>query len=211
MSEVYFICLTGGPCAGKTSALARLRSHFSQKGFRVYLVPEAATMFWENGCTPTDLGDADRRVTFQTGLMRLQLQLENSFASIAVSNGTRALLLCDRGGMDGKAYMSDDEWGQVLQRVGVSESDVSGGRYDTVVHLVSAADGAPAHYSAHDFRHETVEEAVQTDHRTREVWQNHPRRQIIDNSTDFEGKLTRVVDLVTTVVEKPPVVAHSIQ
>lgn len=38
------ICLTGGPCAGKTTALATLSLHLKQIGYKVLVVPEAATI-----------------------------------------------------------------------------------------------------------------------------------------------------------------------
>ena len=35
--------LTGGPCAGKTTMMAKLTSVLDNKGYRVFSVPEAAT------------------------------------------------------------------------------------------------------------------------------------------------------------------------
>jgi hypothetical protein len=43
------ICLTGGPCAGKTTALATLSLHLKQIGYRVLLVPEAASILMNGG------------------------------------------------------------------------------------------------------------------------------------------------------------------
>ena len=43
------ICLTGGPCAGKTTALATLSLHLKQIGYRVLQVPEAATILMKGG------------------------------------------------------------------------------------------------------------------------------------------------------------------
>jgi len=43
------ICLTGGPCAGKTTALATLNQVLTQLGFKVLQVPEAATMLMKGG------------------------------------------------------------------------------------------------------------------------------------------------------------------
>jgi len=43
------ICLTGGPCAGKTTALAKLNLVLTQLGFKVLLVPEAATLLMKGG------------------------------------------------------------------------------------------------------------------------------------------------------------------
>jgi nucleoside-triphosphatase THEP1 len=38
------IVITGGPCGGKTTILTNFVSIFEARGFRVYCVPEAATM-----------------------------------------------------------------------------------------------------------------------------------------------------------------------
>ena len=46
---IYRICLTGGPCAGKTTALVSIAQVLSQLGFRVLQVPEAATMLMKGG------------------------------------------------------------------------------------------------------------------------------------------------------------------
>ena len=43
------ICLTGGPCAGKTTALVELQVVLNQMGFRVLQVPEAATILMKGG------------------------------------------------------------------------------------------------------------------------------------------------------------------
>jgi nucleoside-triphosphatase THEP1 len=38
------IVVTGGPCGGKTTILTKFAKIFEQRGFRVYTVPEAATL-----------------------------------------------------------------------------------------------------------------------------------------------------------------------
>jgi nucleoside-triphosphatase THEP1 len=40
---LYRICITGGPCGGKTSCMKIIRDHFMSKGFNVFSVPEIAT------------------------------------------------------------------------------------------------------------------------------------------------------------------------
>jgi len=65
------ICLTGGPCAGKTTALATLNQVLTQLGFKVLQVPEAATMLMKGGAMiqthKLKLQDA---VRFQINVMR---------------------------------------------------------------------------------------------------------------------------------------------
>ena len=48
---LYRIVLTGGPCGGKTTALARVSSYLRQRGFEVFTVPEAFTILCSNGLT----------------------------------------------------------------------------------------------------------------------------------------------------------------
>ena len=43
------ILLTGGPCAGKTTALAAISQDLTQLGYKVLVVPEAATMIMKGG------------------------------------------------------------------------------------------------------------------------------------------------------------------
>lgn len=203
LAPCWVIALTGGPCAGKTTALGRLQQHFQAAGLRVYVVPEAATLLWASGCAPADLASSEPRIAFQSALLKLQLQLEESLAAIARANGAPAILLCDRGTMDGKAYLSDDEWREVLSRNQLTEETCQH-RYDCVLHLVTAADGAETHYAAHALRRETSDEAVTVDRRTTTVWSAHPRRHTFDNSTDMEGKLARVLEAVAEAIREPP-------
>lgn len=49
VQEVVRICLTGGPCAGKTTALAELSLVLNQMGYRVLQVPEAASILKKGG------------------------------------------------------------------------------------------------------------------------------------------------------------------
>lgn len=74
------ICLTGGPCAGKTTALTNLSLHLKQIGYRVLLVPEAATILMKGGALIQTPKMTHRdAVDFQINLMRLQMDLEDIF------------------------------------------------------------------------------------------------------------------------------------
>jgi len=43
------ICITGGPCAGKTTLMASVTAEFINYGIKVYTVPEAATLLMKGG------------------------------------------------------------------------------------------------------------------------------------------------------------------
>jgi len=78
------ICLTGGPCAGKTTALAELQLVLNQMGFRVLLVPEAAMILKKGGLNiDARTMTFTQAVRFQKLLMKLQMDLEQIFIDVA--------------------------------------------------------------------------------------------------------------------------------
>ena len=44
LNKLQRICITGGPCAGKTTILTKLTNVLETRGFKVFNVPEAASM-----------------------------------------------------------------------------------------------------------------------------------------------------------------------
>ena len=65
--------LTGGPCAGKTTAIATLSDKLRESGYSVYNVPEAASMIFSSGgdIKVNEFGNDDIVVNFQYYLMML--------------------------------------------------------------------------------------------------------------------------------------------
>lgn len=204
--EIYRIVITGGPCAGKTTAMTMLRERLENAGWRVFTVPEAATMLFHNGASYFDFlkNGTPGVVNFQSQLANLQMRLENTMHDLAVASGMKAVLICDRGVMDGKAYCSDAAtWALVLDTIGHTESQVRDRRYDAVIHLVTAAQGAEKFYTLEQAeggesssRTETAQQARDQDERTVQAWVGHEHLHIIDNSTSFTKKCQRTVDRV---------------
>jgi hypothetical protein len=97
------------------------------------------------------------------------------------------------------------QWQQVLAVNHLVEASLAT-RYDLVLHLVTAADGAAQHYTTANnlARTETPAEAVALDQRFQAAWGRHPsvERVVVDNSTDFAGKVKRSVEAVVACVEK---------
>jgi len=206
--QIFSIVLTGGPCAGKTTALDRLSAYLRERGYRVFTVPEAATMLFSNGVFFSDIAAEDKLINFQTTLISTQISLEDKFRDLAANTDETCVLICDRGACDGKAYLTPEGWKTVLANMGVSnEGLIREGRYDAVLHLVTAAKGAEPFYSlvSNDTRTESVTEACKLDEKTQQAWMGHPRHCVFDNenNTNFEQKMRRVVDTVAKVVGLP--------
>ena len=187
---------TGGPCGGKTTSLERVRAFLGQYGIRVYVVPEAATMMWTNGIAPTDMKNGDDWVNFQATLMRLQFHLEDLFYTMAEKTGKKSVILCDRGAMDGKAYVDDETWEKIMDTNGVQQMDICDSRYNAVFHLVTAAKGAEKNYSneTNSTRRESAEEARVLDQNILKAWMSHPKQIVFGNTnTTFEQKMSKLI------------------
>ncbi|MBV7332387.1 AAA family ATPase [Chloroflexi bacterium TSY] len=205
---VYRIVLTGGPCGGKTTALSHLSERISALGYNVYLVPEVPTMLFEGGITLDNLTPL-QRVSLSDKMLTLIQNLEDSFMEMAQLDGKPAVVICDRGVMDVQAYLPANDWEMLLDehrwRDRWREEDISERRYDAVIHMMTAAEGAEEFYtlSGNEARYETPDEARAVDLRLRDAWKNHPQLTVIDNSTSFEQKIRRVVATVCQVLDIP--------
>lgn len=108
---IYKICLTGGPCAGKTTSLNSLNQRLTEFGYKIFCVPEAATLLNNGGAILDNSNQTiEKQVRFQINLIKTQITLEDIFFDIALSSGEKCLVLCDRGTLDGSAYISRHAW-----------------------------------------------------------------------------------------------------
>lgn len=146
--HIFRICLTGGPCAGKTTAIASIKQDLTQLGVKVLVVPEAATILMKGGAFIVSTGFTEAQgLLFQKTLMRLQVALEDSFIEIArLSTGNDVVILIDRGLMDGSAYVSRSQWQALMDDMQTSTLEIRDNRYEAVIHLMTAADGAAEFY-----------------------------------------------------------------
>lgn len=200
--EITKIVITGGPCAGKTTAMSWIQSNFTKLGYTVLFVPETATELITGGVAPWTCGS---NVEYQKCQMKLQLEKEKIFEQGAVSMPVdKVLIVCDRGALDNKAYMTDLDFSCVLDALGCNEVELRD-NYDAVFHLVTAAKGAEQFYTTanNTARTETVEQAAALDDKLIAAWTGHPHLRIIDNATDFEDKLKRLVAEISSFLGEP--------
>jgi CYTH domain-containing protein len=201
---VYRIVFTGGPCGGKTTSLSAVTDRLEGLGFQVYRVPEAATLLLGGGVGVRG-ASPDQVLGIQAQMLRVIMTLEDAFHAIARSTGRRSVLLCDRGAMDVSAYLPPSAWTALLNEHDWTVVGLRDRRYEAVLHLVTAADGAEAFYTTENnaVRSETPAQARLLDQRVRDAWLGHPRLRVIDNSTDFARKVQRVTAAVCQVVGVP--------
>lgn len=197
------IALTGGPCGGKTTSIDTIVEEFGEKGYRVLIVPEAATILINMGIKPFGENRIDS-VEFQRYVIDLQLKLESYAEKIANSSSKPTIILCDRGIMDDKAYVEKEEFIELLKEKNLTQFEVMN-YYDLVIHLVTAANGKEEFYTLDNntARSETPEEAREKDRKTLDAWLGHDNLKIIGNSTDFKTKIANVVKEVYSMINSP--------
>ena len=208
MKEIKKIVLTGGPCAGKTTALVKIVDYFSNYGYKVFTIPEVPTLYSQAGwnfLTP------NRKLYYEgeRAILETQLALEDMFMRMAEVCTKPTLIVCDRGTMDISAYMTPEMWEDITAKAGTDTNQLRA-RYDAVLHLVSAADGAEKYYTTatNATRYEQMNEeglriARELDKKVVNAWTGHPHLRVINNNDDFQAKLNRVLKEIANVLGLP--------
>lgn len=204
------IVLTGGPCAGKTTVLAKLEQDLTEKGYKVFVVPESATELIKSGIRPTDENGIGL-YEFQKQLLIYQLQKEMLYERVAnIFPSNKIVIIYDRGLLDNKAYVADNEFTNILKYVDkhlnieLNETNIVD-RYDMVLHLVTSALGYSNNYTLENnkARTETKEEAIKVDRRTLSCWGIHPNLQVINSSDNFDEKIDNVLNTIHNFLGNP--------
>jgi predicted ATPase len=177
------VVLTGGPGAGKTATLELIRrASFCE---HVQILPEAAGIVFGGGF-PRRSDTAARRAA-QRAIFHIQRELED-----AAGGRNAAIVLCDRGTVDGAAYWPgpDDFFAEVRTTLADELR-----RYDAVIHLRTPPLGNGYNHQ-NPLRTESAVEAAEVDRRILGIWETHPRRFVVEATPDFLVKAARVLALM---------------
>lgn len=176
------VVLTGGPGAGKTAVLELVHYYFCR---HVHVLPESAGILFGGGF-PRGRSALARR-SAQRAIYHVQRELE-----AASGESDAALLLCDRGTVDGMAYWPGPD--DLYASVGTSRLEELG-RYDAVIHLRTPA-ATNGYNHNNPLRVETAPEAAAIDLRIAEAWSGHPRVHIVDSATNFLAKARQALAIL---------------
>lgn len=204
--NIWVFGITGGPCGAKDNGIAYLVEKLTGRDYKVLVKPEEATKLILNGVRPWDK-ELDP-VGFQQGVLIDTLCQEQCFLSAAVAYrnaGRKVIVLCNRGTMDGAAYLGRNQFSAMLELNKLTPAELCEQRYHAVIHLRTAALGAEQYYQLgnNKARTESLEEARVLDEKTLAAWQRHPHLRIIDNSTGIDGKLHRLFVEICSVIGDP--------
>lgn len=200
--SVSKIVLTGGPCSGKTSALEHIIKEVEKTGYKVFFVPEVVTGLTVMGASPQVSVSI---IEYEKRVLDAQLFLEETIEQLAKNtDADKVLIVCDRGTMDIEAYIGKEMFGEVMSLAGTNSVQLKDD-YDAVFHMVTTAYGAEEYYTLENnaARTEGIEAARELDDKLVNAWVGHPHLRIIDNSTDFQGKIDRLLKEILSFLGEP--------
>ena len=184
------IALTGGPGAGKSAVLDVIRRSFCR---HVVVLPEAASILFQGGFPRHET--AAGRAGTQRAIYRVQDEMER----IALEEQEAAVILCDRGTVDGLAYWPeprDTFWSAVGTN---HRAELS--RYVAIVHLRTPA-GTQGYDHSNPVRRESPQEAAVLDARVLDVWSEHPNRSIVYAEETFAQKVQATLEAVRSALPR---------
>lgn len=199
--RIEMIVITGAPCAGKTTALGVVKREIEALGWKVLTVAETATELKNGGVTPWECAGG----VFQRCRLKLQHEKEEAYLRAAASmDCERVLIVCDRGALDTRCYVSAEQFAEAAASLGESETSLRD-RYGAVFHLVTAAKGAPGAFVTGEgtVRRETPEEATAFDEKSIAAWCGHPHLRIIGCEENFEDKTAHLVKEIKAYLGEP--------
>lgn len=177
------VVLTGGPGGGKTAVLEMARRYFCQ---HVAIMPEAASIVFGGGFPRTSTPKGQRAA--QRAIFHVQRALETA----ALENHQSAVILCDRGTLDGLAYWPGSR-ASFFGEFGTSlEAELA--RYSAVIHVEVPA--LAWGYEKNRVRREDVGQARQIDQRIGRAWREHPRVMTVGAQAGFLDKLACAIELL---------------
>lgn len=177
------IVLTGGPGAGKTAVLELIRQSFC---VHVKVLPEAAGIIFGGGFPRWN--GIDLRMAAQRAIFYVQRELET-----AADAENSAIVLCDRGTVDGAAYWPGEQEGFFSSLSTTLDEQLR--RYHCVIHLRTPSPSA-GYNRSNPLRVETAEEAAAIDARIAGLWAPHPRLFVVEASADFLTKATSALEVL---------------
>jgi len=184
------IVVTGGPGAGKTAVLELVRRSLCE---HVVVLPEAAGILFAGGFPRRESTPARRAA--QMAIFHVQRALE----MLAVADANTALVLCDRGTLDGLAYWPSGT-DSYCEAVGTTKAQELA-RYDAVLHL-RTPELENGYHQMNPLRIESASQAQAIDERIADAWAGHPRRVVIPATRDFMAKAASAVAAIQA--EVPP-------
>lgn len=181
MDHISKIVLSGGPSGGKSRAIKMLIPKLNEYGYKVYPVFESAEEVLSEGF------DRDKPVyEFQKAIALNQLKREKEIEN-SIPENENAVIICDRGLMDARVYLDDEDFERIKTELGMSEIDLRD-RYDAVFHMDSTSNSSKSAYINGGIRIESESEAQSINEKSLRAWCGNPHYRFIPVCESYHKK-----------------------
>lgn len=194
--EIFHICLTGGPCAGKTTALEYISKYLKKKHIPFVTIPESATELILNRiCYKPNFA-----YEFQTILLKDQLnkdEIASRYVELFFQKCNKCVIVHDRGIIDNKAYLNNkNEFTKLLTEHNLNEINVLD-KYDLVLDLASLATCNSELYNLNNAaRSEDLKTAQELDFKTSNAWVHHRNFRLINTSIPLKQEKKIIINYI---------------
>lgn len=195
------VCLTGGPSTGKTSVINAINKHFSSLGYNVIIAPETATSFIQSGIRP--FGDnALPSIEFQRLVIQNQLHNERICEKAAeVLGKDKSIIICDRGVLDGIAYVNEQEWKSILEKEGIHPRDLLTS-YDVVLYMLGKSEIFTTENNKSRYE-SSADEALEKGKKVLKSYLSHDNLRVIQPREDIKDKELEVINIIANMLKLP--------
>lgn len=159
------------------------RRYFCQ---HVAITPEAASIVFGGGFPRSQKPQSKRAA--QRAIFHVQREIE----TVALEDRRSAVILCDRGTLDGLAYWPGTN-ASFYEQFGIHRTQELA-RYAAVIHVEVPA--LAWGYEKNRLRRESVHQAREIDHRIALAWKGHPRVMNVTAQAGFLDKLAYAIELL---------------
>lgn len=184
------IVFTGGPCAGKTTLINKVKEYLEEKDCEVLIVPEAATKIFGMGVRYDMINSIDNFQKVIFDIQKAQEDMVDYILNLNKNTNKKFIIIYDRGILDNKAYFEnyigfDNLLGSEYNEIDFLDS------YDLVFDIITLADCKPEKYnlSSNEARDEDIDLAFKIDRKTSNAWAGHRNINIINTSISVEEEL----------------------
>jgi predicted ATPase len=182
------IVITGAPASGKSEFVQRLKRRPDFSDF-LFFDELARQLLSQNPDIRHDW------MGFHLEIYRRQTEREQLAAGQS--------FVTDRGTLDAFAFHPE-----AMSAVGTTvEREYK--RYDSVIHLGSAALLGGEFYRNDIVRRETIDEALEIERVIAHVWSGHPGYQFLPARSDYEAKFTEFLSTIMAATGRPALDNHS--
>ena len=149
--KVSTVMLTGGPCGGKSTSMKILTKKFAEIGYKVFSVPEIATVTVDSGCLFYTFNSHTERCEFTKAINEAQIDSEKYYKKLAEiqcqSKKENVIIICDRGILDNWPYTKMEIKNEIEFSTGWDDHKLMHNRYDAIFNMVTVADKSDEMYS----------------------------------------------------------------